>query len=389
MAPWLLPALFLGSFFLLVLFVMVKERGLLVMLGQSWLLIGLLVLFFPVVLKSRLIGDLRAGGQRITVRFLRRNTQITRKQSGGIHVESEYEFEWVGKLRAVRPPPDSLEEGAEYEIIFLPRLGLLWEASKVTPAVWVRAGRASAGGAAGASVRLWVDGDPPQFAPAPADIAAALERFTTTLRLDTESQLGRLDLSRLAGSLLRLTRYGGVSISTAGPLTPEQAGRTLQLAASGAPDWDREIKWDAAEPTTLRDQALLLLQKALIMVVVLTPVWLIVGIIAESGGVRRSLYDNPRCEAYAAAHDLTFVAYRSKGLSAGSCVMAEGAVSLAAINAASPPAWWGRLLFDHHLYEFLIIPAVVIALIVLLLKLLVRAAKRREARLAARKKLKL
>jgi hypothetical protein len=386
MAPWLLPALFLGSFFLLVLFVMVKERGLLVVLGQSWLLIGLLVLFLPLVLKSRLIGDLRAGSQRVTVRFLRKNTQITRKQSGGIHVDSEYDFEWVGKLRAVRPPPDRLEEGAEYEIIFLPRLGLLWEASKVMPAVWVREGRSSAGRAAGASVKLWVDGEPLRHNPAPADIAAALERFSTTLRLDTESQLGRLSLSRLGGSLLRLTHYGGVSISTAGPLTPEQAGRALELAAGGAPDWDHEIAWDAAAPPTLRDQALVLLQKALIMAAVLTPVWLIVGIIIGANGLRHSLYDNPRCAAYAAAHGLTFIRYDSNGSSASLCLMAEGAVKVAVINAAAPPPWWGRLLFERHLYEALIIPAVVIALVVLLFKLLVRVARRREARLAARRK---
>lgn len=108
-----------------------------------------------------------------------------------------------------------------------------------------------------------------------------------------------------------------------------------------------------------------------------TPAWIVatrlslplivLGLAFLATEIPRRLYYQPRCAAYAHTQRLTFLAYRTQ-YSGRWCVMADGLVSIAVVDAASPPTGLRPILVT------LLYPSLVWLVLVLLLIGVIRHA---------------
>ncbi len=241
-------------------------------------------------------------------------------------------------------------------------------------------------------MRLTVDSALSIAAPSSALIAELVASFTTRMLVETDSQHRRFQLTRLDADHIVLEAYESRGIRTTNPLTTPEAIRILQDIVRSDGAWDRAIPWQTPVQATLRDRLRLLGLKAGAWSILCVPVGIVsfvlmgflMGVLTVITMIPVYAYYQPRCQAFATAHGLTFIDYVYERHASGKCLTEEGAISFASTRPSWPPALQNPVLdrvFDRSIYAFLASVGLLI-LIVVLATVLTRRKAQRVARRA-------
>jgi len=234
---------------------------------------------------------------------------------------------------------------------------------------------------------LTVDSASPMVMPSATVIAELVAHFTTSVIVETESHQGRFRLIRLDADHVVLEAYEASGIRTTNALTTLQAIRIIQHIVRSDDAWDRDIPWQTPVRDTLSDRLRMVGLQAVVWGILCVPVGIIsimlmgflMGVMTVITMIPVYAYYQPRCQAFATAHGLTFIDYMYEPHASGKCLMEEGAISFASTRPSWPLMLQNPVLdrvFDRSVYPLLASVGLFILIIVVVTVLTRRKAQR-------------